>query len=177
MIEIKTARLRLRPASMDDVEAFHSILSDPEAMAFWSSPPHTDMSETAAWVSAMMSIDPGEGEDFVIEQDGRVIGKAGLYRFPEIGFILHPSTWGQGFAREALKPVLDRAFSVHGLPAVEADVDPRNSASLRFLTRLGFVETGRASRTWNIGGHWCDSVYLRLDKSEFADIPLPTPLI
>ncbi len=32
----------------------------------------------------------GEGEDFVVEHDDRVIGKAGLYHLPEVGFILHP---------------------------------------------------------------------------------------
>ena len=162
MVEIRTERLVLRPASNDDVEAFHAILSDCEATAFWSTPPHATTAETEAWVASMVAIGPGEGEDFVIELAGRVIGKAGLYRFPEIGFILHPGAWGRGYAYEALGPVLDRAFSVHGLPSVEADVDPRNHASLRLLGKLGFVEERRASRTWNIGGHWCDSVYLRL---------------
>ena len=28
--------------------------------------------------------------------------RPGLWRFPEIGFILHPDYWGRGFAREAL---------------------------------------------------------------------------
>ena len=68
-----------------------------------------------------------EGEDFIVELDGRLIGKAGLWRFPEIGFILHPDHWGRGFAREALGFVIDRAFDVHGLPKVDADVDPRNA--------------------------------------------------
>ena len=49
-----------------------------------------------------------------------------------------------------------------GNPTIEADVDPRNVASLRLLTGLGFEEISRASRTGNIGGAWCDSVYLRL---------------
>jgi ribosomal-protein-alanine N-acetyltransferase len=32
------------------------------------------------------------------------------------------------------------------------------------LTRLGFRETGRAERTYHIGGEWSDSVYLTLTK-------------
>nr|WP_217352594.1 GNAT family N-acetyltransferase [Sphingomonas sp. ID1715] len=156
----------MRPALASDVAAFHDIFSDPAAMAFWSTPPHRDLAETQAWVAGMMAIDAGEGEDFVIEREGRLIGKAGLYRFPEIGFILHPAAWGQGYAREALIPILDRAFSLHRLPFVEADVDPRNTASLRLLEGLGFEEVGRASRTWNVGGVWCDSVYLRRDADK-----------
>lgn len=163
MTEILTARLRLRPARADDLDAFHAILSDPRAMAYWSSPPHADLAQTRKFLDETIDIPPGEGEDFVVELDGVAIGKAGLYRFPEIGFIFHPDHWGRGYAAEALAPVIDRAFAVHGLPAIEADVDPRNAASLKLLARLGFVETGRKARTWLIAGAWCDSVYLRLD--------------
>lgn len=165
MVEIRTERLLLRSATFDDVDAFHCILSDPRAMAYWSTPPHQDLAETQRWVASMTGIKSSEGEDFVIEADGLLIGKAGLYRFPEIGFILHPDAWGRGYAREALDIVLGRAFAVHGLPRVEADVDPRNERSLRLLTGLGFQETRRASRTWNVGGEWCDSVYLQLSNA------------
>ena len=168
MVEIRTDRLLLRPATSGDVDDFHGILSDARAMAYWSTPPHKDVAETRNWVDSMIGIKPGEGEDFVIELDGRLIGKAGLYRFPEIGFILHPGVWGNGYAREALQAVLDRAFAVHQLPHVEADVDPRNAASLRLLSGLRFQETGRASRTWNVGGEWCDSVYLQLSLERFT---------
>lgn len=102
-----------------------------------------------------------------MELAGRVIGKVGLFQFPEIGFILHPETWGRGYAKEALRPVLDRALSVHNLPSVEADVDPRNKASLRILSALGFKEVGREARTGNIAGRWFDSVYLRLENPMF----------
>jgi [ribosomal protein S5]-alanine N-acetyltransferase len=98
----------------------------------------------------------------VVEHNGRVIGKAGLYQFPEIGFILNPTSWRKGYAQEALNALVNRAFSVHRLPSLNADVDPRNEASLRLLQRLGFKVIGHASATWNVGGVWCDSVYLRL---------------
>jgi len=168
MTEIRTERLLLRPARANDLEAFHTILSSPNATAYWSTPPHSDIAETQAWLAAMLSIDPAKGEDFAIELDGRVIGKAGLFEFPEIGFILHPDAWGKGYAAEALRPVLERAFSIHHLNHVEADVDPRNEASLRLLQRLGFAETGRAQRTWKVGEEWCDSVYLSLTNPEVA---------
>lgn len=164
MVDIVTERLLLRCASQNDAAPFHRILSNPTAMEFWSTPPHRDMIETEKWVSDMARIDPQVGEDFVIERQAQVIGKAGLYRFPEVGFILHPDAWGYGYAQEALRPVLDRALTVHRLPAVDADVDPDNVASLHVLTRLGFKEVGRARRTWDVGGQWRDSVYLRLEN-------------
>lgn len=168
MVEIMTSRLLLRPAVAADAGAVHAVLSDPRATAYWSTPPHDSPAQSEEWLAAMIAIAPDEGEDFIVEHEGRVIGKAGLYRFPEIGFILHPDVWGRGFAREALGAVLDRAFAVHRLPAVEADVDPRNAASLTLLSGLGFRVTGRASRTWLIGGQWCDSVYLSLDAMAWA---------
>jgi RimJ/RimL family protein N-acetyltransferase len=166
MVELRTDRLLLRPATLDDVEAFHGIMKDARAMAYWSTTPHKDVAETRNWLASMIDIDPSQGEDFVIDLNGRVIGKAGLYRYPEIGFILHPDEWEKGYAREALHEVLTRAFAVHHLPRVEADVDPRNISSLRLLMRLGFRENRRASRTWNVGGKWCDSVYLQITKGQ-----------
>lgn len=166
-MEFRTERLVLRPAREDDLTAMHAVLSDPRAMAYWSSVPHETVDQTRDWLASMIAIQPSEGEDFIVELDGKLIGKAGLWRFPEIGFILHPDHWGRGLAREALTPVLDRAFDVHGLSTVEADVDPRNSTSLWLLARLGFRETSRKARTWFVGGRWCDSVYLALDAADW----------
>lgn len=116
----------------------------------------------------MIAIPPAEGEDFIIECGGEVIGKAGLFRFPEIGFILSPDRWGQGFAKEALTAVIDRAFDVHRLERIVADVDPRNQASCSLLIGLGFGETGRRSATWLVGGEWCDSIDFCLERSDWA---------
>jgi len=172
MVEIRTERLLLRRARSSDLAGFHAIFRDERAMAYWSTPPHQAIEDTVRWLDSMIAIEPQQGEDFVVEHEGRLIGKAGLYRFPEIGFIFHPDCWGRGFAREALGAVLSRAFDGHGLPSVEADVDPRNSRSLRLLGGLGFIETGRAARTFLVGDQWCDSVYLRLAAPGAAG-PLP----
>jgi RimJ/RimL family protein N-acetyltransferase len=103
-------------------------------------------------------------DDFVVEHEGRAIGKAGCWRLPEVGYILHPDYWGQGLASEALTAVIGHVFSTRAIEAIKADVDPRNEGSLRLLARLGFVETHRAERTWLVGEEWCDSVYLALKR-------------
>ncbi len=164
MTEIVTSRLRLRRATLGDLDAMHALLSDPVAMRYWSTPPHTDLAQTRAWLEAMIKASPEQSDDWVITYEGRVIGKAGCWRLPEIGFILHPDFWGQGFAQEALSAIIDRVFDIHGLAAIEADVDPRNLGSLAVLAKLGFRETGRARRTWKVGEEWCDSVYLALPR-------------
>lgn len=160
--EIRTERLLLRRAQLDDVAAMHSIMSDPEAMRYWSTPPHTDRVETERWMASMVKADAAASDDFVVILDGRLIGKLGAWKLPEIGFLFDRDHWGQGLASEAL-----RAFIVHrralGSTELTADVDPRNVAALKFLERAGFEETHRAMGTWQVGEELCDSVYLRVN--------------
>jgi [ribosomal protein S5]-alanine N-acetyltransferase len=162
--DILTDRLRLRAARMNDLEAMHGIMGNPTAMRYWSSPPHTDIAQTREWVELMIGNLANGREDFVIECDGRVIGKAGCYKAPAVGYILHPDYWGRGLAREAMTAVIDRVFTNLDVDELVADVDPRNVGSLVLLDRLGFKEVGRAERTWLVGEEWCDSVYLSMSR-------------
>ena len=43
-------------------------------------------------------------------------------------------------------------------------IDPNNLRSIALLQRLGFRQSGRAERTWCIGGEWADSVYFELAR-------------
>ena len=164
MTAIRTARLTLRRARIEDLEAIHAVLGNRQATRYWSTPPHADLEESRIWLESMIDAPPGESDDYVVEYEGRVIGKAGCWRLPEIGFILHPEHWGRGLAREAVEAVIDRVFSSFPIEALTADVDPRNAASLALLKGLGFVETGRAKGTWQLGDELCDSVYLALRR-------------
>lgn len=161
--ELTTERLRLRRATMEDLPAIHAIMSDPEVMRFWSEPPHPDMARTTEWLQSMVDADPATSDDFVIERDGRVVGKLGCWRLPDIGYHLARDQWGQGVASEAMAAYLDRRRSIGTPSRLTADVDPRNEASLNLLKRHGFVETNRAKGTWQVGDELCDSVYLALD--------------
>ncbi len=106
-------------------------------------------------------------DDFVIEHRGRVIGKAGCWRMPEVGFILHPDYWGQGLILEAMTAAIAHAFARWpDVAALEAEADPRNLGSLAVLAKLGFVEVRRAERTWRVAGEWSDSVYLALPRPD-----------
>ncbi len=164
MTELVTERLRLRRARADDLDALHGVFREPLAMRYWSSPPHKDEAETRDWLAGMIAADPSESSDFVVEYEGRVIGKAGCWRVPEIGYILHPDHWSKGLAREALAAIIPHLFETFPIPAILADVDPRNDSSLKLLLRLGFVETRRAEKTWLVGETWCDSIYLELPR-------------
>lgn len=167
-MEIVTARLKLRTARPDDLAAMHAVLSDPRATRWWSTPPHESLDQTAAWLDSMIANGP-EQPDFVVERDGRVIGKAGFWRLPDVGYILHPDHWGQGLASEAVAAAIDHVFATRDVDDLTADVDPENAASIRLLEKLGFVKTGFAPRTWNIGGAWKDSLYYGLSRRVWPD--------
>jgi RimJ/RimL family protein N-acetyltransferase len=161
-MRLTTRRLVLRRMAMADAPALHDALSDPETMRYWSTLPHCSLAETEAWVAETIdAVASGEADDFVVTLAGQVIGKAGLWRRGELGVLIARSHWGQGLATEALGAVIGRAFE-NGVPRIEADVDPRNRASLALLTRLGFRKTGEAKATFRLGEAWVDSVYLTL---------------
>jgi ribosomal-protein-alanine N-acetyltransferase len=162
---IRTERLLLRRARLDDVDAFHAIMRDPRAMRYWSTPPHASLEETRAWVTSMIDA-PAESDDYVIELEGAAIGKAGCWRVPEIGYILHPDHWGKGYAREAMAAVVAQLFATREFDRIIADVDPRNTPSIGLLLRLGFTETHRAKGTWQVGDEPCDSVSFALRRPE-----------
>jgi len=157
---IRTTRLVLRRATWDDLAAVHRLFSNPQAMRYWSRPEHATLDETRHWLRFLVEPAP-DSLDFLIETDGEVIGKAGAWQLPEVGFLLHPDHWGKGLAHEAMLAVIAHVEAEFpALPELTAEVDPRNLASLRLLDRLGFRETHRAERTLLWKDEWCDSVWL-----------------
>jgi ribosomal-protein-alanine N-acetyltransferase len=157
---ITTDRLILRRATWDDLDPVHRLFSNAQAMRYWSRPEHETLEETRHWLRFLVEPAP-DSVDFLIEKDGAVIGKAGAWQLPEVGFLLHPDHWGQGLAQEAMLAVIGHLEAEFPeLPELTAEVDPRNAASLRLLGRLGFQETHRAERTMQWRDEWCDSIYL-----------------
>ncbi|MDJ0637865.1 MAG: GNAT family N-acetyltransferase [Paracoccaceae bacterium] len=161
---IETDRLLLRRARMDDLEDLHCVFSHPAAMRYWDCLPHDKIEQTKRFLSGMVGASPKTSDDFIVEYKGRAIGKAGCWRLGEIGYIFHPDHWGKGLAQEALRAAIPHVFESLPIDKLVADVDPRNSASLRLLERLGFTVTGRAERTIQVGDEWCDSVYFELPR-------------
>ena len=162
---IKTERLRLRPAEPGDLAGLHAVFSHPAAMRYWSHETHETIAQTQATLDGMMESFDQTGLELVIQRDGTVIGKAGLWRMAEIGYILHPDHWGQGLAREALLEIIAAAWRTHPeLAQITAEIDPRNQSSIRLLTHLGFALTHSDSRTLHVYGEWCDSDFYALPR-------------
>ncbi|MCL6299508.1 GNAT family N-acetyltransferase [Streptomyces kronopolitis] len=70
-------------------------------------------------------------------------------RTPSMGtlsYILREDTWGNGYATEAVKHIVDFACTTAGLDRLKAMHHPDNPASGHVLTKAGFTRTGTADR-------------------------------
>ena len=67
----------------------------------------------------------------------------------EVGWHLHPDSWGHGYATEAARAVIQRGFEA-GLPEVYAVVRPGTERSLAVCRRLGMAPLGRMTRWYDV---------------------------
>jgi RimJ/RimL family protein N-acetyltransferase len=58
---------------------------------------------------------------------------------------------------EALAALIDHVLGPMALRRLEAEIDPRNTASARILQRLGFVQEGLLRQRWFSKGELPDS--------------------
>lgn len=86
MDAVRTDRLILRRAARGDFAVMYAVLGSPVAMRCWSTPPHRAIKQTRDWPRSMVDASHAESMDFIVEHEGKVIGKAGCRRLPEIGF-------------------------------------------------------------------------------------------
>ncbi len=69
---------------------------------------------------------------------------------------LDEPAWGHGYATEAARALLDWAFTTLDLIRVQSEVDTRNAASDRVLTKLGFVREGTLRENCIVDGEVSD---------------------
>ncbi|WP_449061603.1 GNAT family N-acetyltransferase [Planomonospora algeriensis] len=67
----------------------------------------------------------------------------------EVGWHLHPDSWGNGYATEAARGAVERGFAA-GLPEVYALTMPGNEASMAVCRRLGMDHLGRTRRFFDL---------------------------
>jgi RimJ/RimL family protein N-acetyltransferase len=175
---LKTERLVLRETAEHDVDAVFAMESDPIAMRYWSRPPMRDISEARAAVERAMGYfreHVGLRWSIARPADDWMLGHLSLFNFSEqsaradIGYGLAREHWGQGFMHEALIAVVDYAFGPLGLRRLEADIDPRNQASLRALARPGFAHEGLLRERWQVGDEISDTAFMGLLAREWKD--------
>jgi RimJ/RimL family protein N-acetyltransferase len=69
--------------------------------------------------------------------------------------------------QEALDATLGFAFDTLDMRRIEADVDPRNIASVRALERLGFQREGFLRERWQVDGEIQDALFYGLLRGQW----------
>jgi len=105
---------------------------------------------------------------FKVDND-ELIGSIGLYRVNRgpvqnaiIGYSLSQEHNGKGYTTEAVKLVVDYAFTTLNLHRLEAGVMPHNIGSIRVLEKAGFEKEGIARKNVKINDRWEDHQILSI---------------
>ena len=155
---LQTARLRLRPWSTcrDDLARLLDLYGREEVTRWLGGRPSVTPVELVARWAAVSAAGERSGVWAVeVVGTGVVAGTLLLKPLPdgvgevEVGWHLHPDSWGHGYATEAARLVIDRAFAA-GLPEVYAVVRPGNERSLAVCRRLGLEPLGRMRRWYDV---------------------------
>jgi len=175
---LTTPRLLLRPLAEADAPAVFAIFSHPEVMRYWSSPPFTDMAQAERLVRDSQEGHATSGYrqfGIVRQSDAALLGTCTLFAFhtasrrAEMGYALGRPFWGAGYMHEALTALVDYAFTALDLHRLEADIDPRNTASARTLERLGFRYEGLGRERWIVEGEISDTAWYGLLAREWHE--------
>jgi RimJ/RimL family protein N-acetyltransferase len=163
---LHTARLRLRPFTDDDADALFALQSNARVTRYWDAPAWTEpvrAERFIAWCRQMA--DEGTGARLAIDlaADNSFIGWCSIsewnrdFRCATLGYSLTDSAWGQVYATEAVRALLQWSFETLDLNRVEAETDTRNLASARVLEKVGFVREGTMREDCIVNGEVSDS--------------------
>lgn len=148
-VHIETERLLLRDWADSDADTFAAINADPAVMEFF--PAALDRAQSDAFLARIRDGLARDGYGlYAVETkaENELIGFTGLARpgfdapfmpATEIGWRLARRAWGEGYASEAAKAVLDRAFGSFGLEELVSFTAEWNLPSRRVMERIGMT--------------------------------------
>jgi len=141
---LETERLVLRAPQLGDAKVIAKLANDRHIAENTARIPHpydiNDAKEYIAWAKETRA-----ESAFLITLDDDVIGACGVGlddANPEIGYWVGVRYWGQGYATEAARAVIDYAFERCEFEALHSSARVTNPASRRVLEKCGFQWTG-----------------------------------
>jgi RimJ/RimL family protein N-acetyltransferase len=152
-----TQRLRLRPwtTAPSDLARMADLYGREEITRWVGGTPSLAPAELVARWAAVHALDDRYGCWAIELADASIAGTVLFKPLPngvgeiEVGWHLHPDSWGRGYATEAARAVIDRGFAA-GVPEVYAVVRPGNAASMAVCRRLGMEPLGRLRRWYGV---------------------------
>ncbi|EIE97110.1 GNAT family N-acetyltransferase [Saccharomonospora glauca] len=173
--------VRLREFTLDDLDGVRGIVGDDRVTHFLSFNTRTD--EQAHELLRMiverarerprseyyLAITPLEPET-PADRD-KAVGFTRLHRTNEYsGRLVYAVAYdhqGRGYAGDAVRTVLDFAFTTLGLHRVTAAVGPDNRAGMALVKNLGFTREGVLRDHVHTNGAWRDSVLFSMLAPEW----------
>lgn len=145
---IETERLILRRIEEGDAALQFAVLNTPAVMECLGGVKELHEIEAKHAKSMAWFAQHGFGFMMMIEKDtGELVGHAGLKRVDnenasnqgdyEIGWLVREDRWRRGYAMEAMRAVVDWAFTRHDAPHLVALTSERNEPSWRLMQKLG----------------------------------------
>ncbi|HEX5401002.1 MAG TPA: GNAT family protein [Pseudonocardiaceae bacterium] len=175
---ILTDRLSLRRFTMDDLEPLHAMLSREDVSRFllWGPRDLAQVKETLTQRVNQYRFD--ELNDVISIAAARrdtdqFIGSAKFslasreHRTGELGYVLHPDHYGQGYATEIAIALLRLGFEDAGLHRMYGACDGRNVASARVMAKAGMRQEAHLVENEFIKGEWTDELIYGLLAKEW----------
>jgi RimJ/RimL family protein N-acetyltransferase len=142
---LETERLSLRRPTLADVKAIAQLANERRIAEMTRRLPYPYLQAHAEqFINAL----PQSGGDtvFLIERDGDAVGMAGIDwrapETPELGYWFGVEHWGQGFATEAARAVIDFTFEEFSVDHLVSGARVANPASRKVLEKCGFQWSG-----------------------------------
>ena len=150
----RTDRLLLRPGWAEDAPELARAIADEQIVRNLATAPWPyALKDAEAFLASPR--DPVMPSFLITERTAgapRIVGSCGLGRRPsgavEMGYWIARPYWGQGFATEASRALIDIARTLK-LPRLEASHFIDNPASGRVLEKLGFMPTGLSATRYS----------------------------
>ncbi len=172
---IRGGSVTLRPVDERDHPLIHRWQNDPEVW-WWMDYERPFSLQDIAEAEARSR---AEGHPFIIEADGRPIGKIGLNQFRRRDricslyiYIGEPGAWSNGYGRDAIMALLGYAFDRLDLHMVELWSLAPNERALRAYAACGFVADATLRDRSFKDGAFVDRVIMSVTRQEFGRIRL-----
>jgi RimJ/RimL family protein N-acetyltransferase/quinol monooxygenase YgiN len=172
---LRTPRLVLRPFALGDSTEVARIAGDREIAAGTLTVPHPyEERHAREWIGSQDEMfRSGTGVVFAITAGGAVVGAIGLHpalahKRAELGYWIGTEHWGNGYATEASRAVIEYGFATLGLDRIFASHFASNPASGRVLAKLGMSREGVARAHILKWGTAQDSVQFAILRTEWA---------
>jgi len=168
---LETERLVLREINIGDAPQILAMRSDERVMQYFDRPRDTTIADATATIQKRIdNLRSNSGINWAItlKNDDVLIGDIAFWRIDkehyraEIGYMLHPDFQGMGLMREAMTKAIDYAFNILQVHSIEANVNPKNQASIKLLERNSFVREAYFRENFYYNGKFLDSAIYSL---------------